>query len=389
MLWLLDQDTREALERAYEAGVHPSADQQIEFEVRQAGVDSRIMAIAGNTAEISIRGVLTPTPNFMAYLFGGGNTTYPEIVSAIAAAEQDPNVKKIEYAFDSAGGSIDGMFDAVAAMKDAAKPSKAIITNKAASAAYALASQADEIVATNRAARVGSIGVATSIHVSEDVVDITSTNAPKKRPDVTTKKGQAIVREELDAFHELFADAIAEGRSTTADKVNADFGQGATLLAEDALKRGMIDSVAGVVLKPVVENTKSTAASGGNQKEAIAMDLSTLRTEHPVLFEAVVQTGVDQERDRVCAHLTMGQSSGDMETATEAIKNGDVMTASLQATYMAAGINRRDVDNREIDDTGANAAAGATPLEDTAALEEKVVAGLEDRFGIVTKTEAA
>ena len=74
-----------------------------------------------------------------------------------------------------------------------------------------------------------------------------------------------MVREELDAMHKIFVDSIAEGRSVTTEKVNAEFGQGGTLLAGEALKRGMIDAVAEPTLK-VVESTKTTTArSGGNQ----------------------------------------------------------------------------------------------------------------------------
>jgi ClpP class serine protease len=197
---------------------------------------------------------------------------------------------------------------------------------------------------------------------------IASSNAPKKAPDMTTEEGKAVVREELDALHDLFVDAIAEGRSTDVDKVNAEFGQGATLLAEEAFKRGMIDKVADTPLT-VVSTTDSTttARSGGNNPEKGPMDLNTLKAQHPDVYAAAVQEGVDQEHDRVSAHLTMGEASGDMKTAVGAINDGSAMTAKLQAQYMAAGMNRADVNARQDDDNNADAGDGANAEDDDTA----------------------
>lgn len=96
------------------------------------------------------------------------------------------------------------------------------------------------------------------------------------------------------------------------------------------------------------------------------MDLNTLKAQHADVYAAAVQEGVTQERDRVGAHVTMGEASGDMKTAITAINDGSAMTAQLQATYMAAGMNRQDVNNRQDDDAGADAGDGAGADEDTA-----------------------
>lgn len=216
----------------------------------------------------------------------------------------------------------------------------------------------------------------------ENEISITSTNAPKKRPDITTEEGKAMVREELDAMHEIFVDAIAEGRSATVEKVNAEFGQGATLLAGEALKRGMIDAIAEPTLK-AVKNTKSTTArSGGNQPEAGYMDLKTLKAQHPDVYAAAVQEGIDQERDRVTAHLIMGEKSGAMETASKAIKDGEAMTSTLQATYLTAGMNRSDVSTRQEEDAAASAADNASASDDGADASDNVASLVEARLGV-------
>lgn len=388
-MWLLALAIKQAIDQAYQTGTIPTAEQQIEYEARYGDYDgesSRLLTIAGDVAEINIAGVITKSPSLLAMLFGGGNVTYPEIISALAEADANPSVKRAEMRIDSPGGHIDGLFDTVAAIQYFSKPLRAVVVNQAASAAYAIASQADEIIANNRAARVGSIGVVASFSADSSVVDITSTKAPKKRPDISTKEGQAVIREELDALHELFVESIATGRDTSPDNVNATYGQGAVLLAEDALKRGMIDTIAETKLR-VVKSTKSkpTAThSGGYNPEIGPMDLNTLKAQHPDVYAAAVQDGVTQERDRVSAHLTMGEASGDMATALTAVGDGSQMTATLQAKYLAAGMNRRDQQNRQDDDGNTSAAADGAATGSTGKdAADEVLAIVETNLGIV------
>ncbi len=70
------------------------------------------------------------------------------------------------------------------------------------------------------------------------------------------------------------------------------------------------------------------------------MDINVLKQKHPAVYEAVKATGTQDERDRCIAHLELGKQSGDMATAAKAIRSGDGMTETLQAAYMAAGMDR-------------------------------------------------
>lgn len=397
-MWLLEQTVRQAIEQAQTAGIDPNGEQQATFEASRISAQmdrttSRIMSVAGDTAKIAIEGVLTKTPSFLAMLFGGGNTTYSEIIGALAEAEQDENIKSVDFMIDSPGGNIDGLFDAIDAIKRWKKPKRAIVSNLAASAAYAIASQADEIIATNKAARFGSIGIIWTTRVDDKQVAITSTNAPKKAPDVTTEAGKAVVREELDAIHDLFVDAIASGRDVSAEKINSKFGQGAVLLAGDALKRGMIDSISGSK-KPklkVVENAiTQTADIGGEHTEKVeSMDLKELQAKYPDVYSAAVQVGVDQESERVSAHLHMGKETGAMNIAIEAIEKGDGFGPMMTAKYVSAGMNRDAQAARAEDDAQAAAATanageageGASATEDEGDLVASLV---EANLGTVT-----
>lgn len=346
-MWLLTQSVHDAMHHgSASAQFTPEQVQAFAFDVQAAGT-SKVMTTAGSTAEIHVHGVLTNTPDLMAEYFGGGNTTYPNIIAALAEADANPDVEQITMRFDSPGGSVMGMFDAIAAIKNTTKHVKAVVGSMATSAAYGLASQADEIVAHDRASMVGSIGVVTGGYINKSAVTLTSTNAPDKRPDLETDAGKATVVKQLDDVAALLDDAISEGRGVSIEKINADFGKGGVLLSNEALERGMIDSI-----RAVSTNT-NPVASGGKQETKAMLTLAALKAEHPEAFAAAVEETLGAERDRVNAHLTMGASSGDMTTAVEAVKAGTAMTATLQATYMSAGMNRADVEARAADDADA------------------------------------
>lgn len=340
-MWLITEEARRVLSN----GGTISAEQRRAFEARVDSDETPAISVSGGVAEIQIEGVLTNKPDWFAELFGGGNTTYQSIVRGVAQAEQDSRVKEIVLRIGSSpGGHIDGLFRVVDALKNATKPIKAVVADQAASAAYAIVAQADRIVAGNRATRFGSIGVAVQAYKSPVVYDVASANAPKKRPDPSTEEGRAIMREELDALHALFAGSVAEGRNVSIETVNADFGQGAIVLAEEAIKRGMIDEM---------------SAPRSTKLEACKMDLNEFKTTHPELYNSVLSEGVAQERDRVMAHVVLGKQSGDMETALSAIEGGDEMTATLTAKYLAHGMKRSDIGARDADETEASAADGA------------------------------
>lgn len=365
-MWLLDTYVRQAMERAASLGMRPTAEQKAEFSARHefdgGGGTLRILSIAGNNAQIEIHGVLTNTPDIFALFFGGGNTTYPEIIAALAAVEADENVDNVTLAIDSPGGAIEGLFDTLSAITNMSKNTKAVISNLGASAAYALASQADRIEATNPMSQIGSVGIVVSFFVSEDEVVITSTDAPNKAPDVTTEEGKAIVRRQLDAVHGVFVEAIANGRGSTIENVNAKFGQGATLIAGEALRRGMIDGIVAQVPRTVAQiETLTDALDQGGQLEASTMDLAELQKEHPETYKAAVDLGITQERDRVGAHATFGEQSGSMDIALKAIKEGTPINATNTAEYLTATANRRDLAALADDDKAtANAADNAT-----------------------------
>lgn len=378
MKWLIDTDVFKAMDSALLAGRIPSAEEEAAHASALAFDDDgapRIYSAADGVGVISMRGVLTDRPNLLAKWFGGGNTTYSEIRQALALSEQSPDTKKTKLFIDSPGGQasaewVDTM-DAIAAAK---KPVEVVVGSLAASAAYGIASQADNIVAQNRLSRVGSVGVVQTFRNDDSTVEVTSSNAPNKRPDPTTAEGVAAVRKEIDAIENIFMEAIAAGRDTNIESVKANYGQGGTVLAGDAIARGMIDGLVANQTNP---------ADGGKTTGANKMDLITLKNEHPAVFAEAVDAGVQQERDRVSAHLIKGKASGALDVALDAIENGHGMTATIDAKYFAAGLNKRDDDNRKADDADASAALknADTSADKNDSEEDQVLALVSEQMG--------
>lgn len=251
-MWLMEKRLAEQIERARANGYQPTSEEKARFNayvLEARGADGpRNLRIAGDVAEIRVEGVLTPKFDFFAWLFGGGNTTYADIQAALAMARTDDSIKRVVFYVDSPGGQVHGLFDTLAAIEAFPKPMVSRCAY-ACSAAYAIPAMAGKIEAINPAVTVGSVGVVASYWADDGVIDITSTEAPDKRPDPSTEEGQAVIRKHLDAIHELFVDAIARGRSfatgkeVTVDMVNRDFGRGAVVLAKEAMRRGMVDKV--------------------------------------------------------------------------------------------------------------------------------------------------
>jgi ClpP class serine protease len=392
MLCLLRREVALELVRARQANHQFSATQITDFGNLYAAANGmpRNLQVIGDLAEIRVEGVLTPKPDLWAYYFGGGNTTYEQIQQAFALAQGDPAIKRISVLVNSPGGYVAGLFDTLGAIQAVTKP-VAVRAAYACSAAYAIAAVAGKIEATNPAVELGSVGVATTYFVDETEIDITNTESPDKRPDPTTPEGQAVIRKELDALYDLFVDAIAAGRGTTAKAVIADFGRGAVLLAGEAKRRGMIDRIAKPALRAVnadPELTDNAPEPGG--KADVQMDIETLKKDHPALYEAACAVGRDAERKRVLAHLKLGKNSGAMEVAENAIASGaSTMDEDVHASYMSAAMNRADQTARQTDSNTAGKAVGGAATETAAPakdLGDQIVDRLEAARGTTKKS---
>ena len=308
------------LHNRYEAGI-----------AEDGAVNSRVFTVAGNVATINITGMLTKSYTFMTWLYGG--TAYSEIMNALALIENDSEITDVIVKMDSGGGHVAGLFDVVAEIQAMTTPIRCIVSGSCCSAAYAIAAQCDTIEASSNGDSIGSIGIVVDVDIDPEEVSITSTNAPNKRPDATTDEGRAQIRAQLDEYEELFLEAIAEGRGVKVDEVIKNYGQGATTIARNALKSGMIDSIN---LKPqIVQGDPGNSTTASNE-EIITMNAAEIKANHPEAYAAILAEGKQVEQDRVSAFAELGEASGAPELAMAMIKDGTEHSATVNAKFMAA-----------------------------------------------------
>ena len=199
------------------------------------------MQVADGIAYISVLGPLFPRANIFTSISGA--TSSELLARDIGRANDDPEVSGIALVVDSPGGAMTGIAEIYDAIEGASKPVLAYGQGEMASAAYWLASAADH-VALARAAWAGSIGAVLGLHVGDDdVIEITSSNAPHKRIDPADEDNMAEVQRQVDSAAALMCKDIAKGRGTSVDLVENNYGKGGMLIASDALTAGMCDSI--------------------------------------------------------------------------------------------------------------------------------------------------
>lgn len=124
-------------------------------ELANANQPGPLTEIYGETAVITVSGVLGKRLDFFEKMFGGAD--YDDISEALAQADSREDVRNVVMHLDTPGGSVIGLSETAANVAKMSKPVYAFTDTMAASAGYWLASQASVIYSTE-SARVGSIG---------------------------------------------------------------------------------------------------------------------------------------------------------------------------------------------------------------------------------------
>jgi signal peptide peptidase SppA len=221
---------------------------------------------------VPITGFISERASIWDELFGG--TSVESIREMFRAAMTDPAVNAIVLDVHSPGGTVAGITELATEIRNARGQGKRIVAvanTLAASAAYWLASQADEIVASPSAS-VGSIGIYAvhqefSEYLEREGIKTTLISAgPHKTEgneyEPLSDEARQHLQERADAFYASFVDDVAKGRGIPAATVKADYGGGRVLLAKAAAAAGMVDFIGTFedALRKVVRT--STRASG-------------------------------------------------------------------------------------------------------------------------------
>ncbi len=213
---------------------------------RSAGGAAR----SGSIAIIPLRGVVSNRMSMMNEISGG--TSSEGFGAAFKALVADDAVKAIVIDVDSPGGAVSGS-DELSSLIYSSRGKKPIVAHvnaTAASAAYWIASAADEMVVTPSGA-VGSIGV---FMVHDDVSGAlekagirktiisagerkTAGNPYSALPDDVRSRIQA----RINSAYETFVRAVARNRGVDTGTVRERFGRGDMVDAPEAVALGMAD----------------------------------------------------------------------------------------------------------------------------------------------------
>lgn len=208
---------------------------------------------SGGTAVIPIVGPIQQREDIFSYF--GLTVSVEGVQRAFRAALADDSVKSIVLDIDSPGGDVSGIDEMAAEIlaSRGAKPITAVANSWAASAAYYLASQADELVVTP-SGMIGSIGVI-MVHTDasrmydEAGVTLTILRTPEHKAEANGLEPLATdardyIQGQLNTYYGMFVDAVARGRGITAATVRDTFGGGRMVMAKEAVSLGMADRVA-------------------------------------------------------------------------------------------------------------------------------------------------
>lgn len=359
----------EALESilAIAAREHDYADnlEALEQKLGRPLLNTERATVRDGVAVVPVSGPLFRRANLFVQVSGA--TSYDMLATDLRAAVDNPDVKAILLNIDSPGGAASGVNELskqVRAIRGV-KPVIAYIGGQGASAAYWLASAADQIVAED-SAMIGSVGAMIGVTVSGDrsgerSYTFVSSQSPLKNADPGTAEGARELQRLTDEMAQVFIDTVAENRGVTADDVLAQYGQGAVFTGVEAIKRGMVDELgtfesvmqrlaqgdaAASTSRAAARSTQSSktkpGASAGNPKpEEENMDLEKLKAEHPDLYAQVLEegkaqgraegekAGAEAERQRIQAIEELGMD-GHAELLTKA-KFAEPMTAEAVA----------------------------------------------------------
>jgi len=113
--------------------------------------------------------------------------------------------------------------------------------------------------------------------------------------------------------------------------------------------------------------------TNNNPKGAEKMTLDELKAQHPDVYALAVNEGVEKERKRVKAHITMGEAAKATDVALkhikEHIKDGAELDMEVNAEYQAAAIKSHAIEAR-----GEEAPGGVTPPAVTPDAEDEAIA---------------
>ena len=205
----------------------------------------------GQVAVIPLYGTIMPRARLMNDISGGRSVE--DFADDLREADRDPDITSIVMDIASPGGSVEQVPETAEVIRSLKKPTIAVANADAASAAYWLATQADELVITP-SGEVGSIGVWTAhqnVAAMQKKIGVQTTliSAGKYKVEghpfgPLNDEAKEAMQAKVDYYYDMFVADVARGRGVASTDVRSGFGEGRMVTAPDAIKEGMADRIA-------------------------------------------------------------------------------------------------------------------------------------------------
>jgi capsid assembly protease len=229
-----------------------------------------------------------------------GMTGYNRLGTMITAAFRDPSVRGVVLEIDSPGGEVAGLLDLSAMVAGADKPVYAHANELAASAAYWLASSADQVFAP-KTGMLGSIGVV-MLHADRSRqneragVSYTPIFAGARKLDGSSmaplsEEARASAQARVDEIYSMFVSHVADARGITEQAVRDT--EAGVFSTQEAVRLGLADDVAtlGETIQAMTDDLNSgrlskssygrAAANAQHQQEQMTMTEKTTAAPNP------------------------------------------------------------------------------------------------------------
>ncbi|MGY8811481.1 MAG: S49 family peptidase [Pseudomonadales bacterium] len=289
--------------------------QAVEARLGRPLQNARTVTQRGSVALVPVAGPVFRYANLFTELSGA--TSLELLARDFTAAVEDPRTDSIVLVMDSPGGIASGIAEFAQMVRASNKRVVAYVDGNAASAAYWIASAADEIV-ISRTGMVGSIGTVLNVRpkAEDGSIEIVSRQSPNKRPDMATPEGRALAQNHVDKLTTIFIEDVANYRGVSEEKVLAEFGQGDMRIGSDAVAVGMADRESTLELliaelngTPPGERTMADPTKPATKPAATAdqptIDRAYLAANHAELLASIESSattaGATAERERIQA----------------------------------------------------------------------------------------
>lgn len=240
-------------------------------------------ATTGGIAVIPVYGIISPRMNLLTAMSGGTSTD--QLAAQIDEAVKSADIKGIVLDVSSPGGNVYGVPELASRIYKSRGQKRivAIANYQMASAAYWIASAADEIFMPP-SAEAGSIGVvAQHIDLSKayeaEGVKVTLIHYGKNKVEGNDAEplgdeARAYLQSRVDEYGRMFDKAVAQHRNVSVETVQDSFGQGRMFGAKEAVRVGLADKIG--TLQDAIDRAGQRLTRSQDRDRAVALLAKTI-----------------------------------------------------------------------------------------------------------------